>query len=314
MKITKPTVWFGAAALVAVFFAALMMRSNPPEAEAPKANAEHPNLFPFVHSMEGTKPDGDLKVATNDALVVDAELGRMFDYYLSAVGEKSIDAIRVETERELDRKLQPAAAAEAKRLLGRYLQYKRDLVEVEKNPQVAGTTAAAVRGRLLAMQKVRAKYFSAKENEGLFGFNDAYDLDAVARIEITDNKTLTDAQKKEKLAAVDAAMSPALREEREAPLRVTRLEEAAQKIRANGGTEQDVYRMRATAISPEAAGRLAEVDQEEAAWKARIASYLAERNKLLSNNQSEADRAAAIQQLRQARFNAGEQGRLPAYE
>ncbi len=299
--------------LVASFCVVMIMLPSTKENTVPKVAAA-PNLFPFVHSMEGTKPDGDIKVAGGDELVVDAELGRMFDYYLSAMGEKSLAAIQVETERELDRKLKPAAAAQAKRLLGRYLEYKRDLVEVEKNPQIAGGTAAAVKGRLLAMQKVRAKYFSAKESEGLFGFNDAYDLDAVARIEITDNKALTEAQKKEKLAAVDAAMSPALREEREAPLRLVRLEEAAQKIRAQGGTEQDVYRMRASAISPEAAGRLAEVDQEEAAWKARIAAYLAERSKLMSNHQSEAERTSAIQRLRQARFSADEQRRLPAYE
>jgi lipase chaperone LimK len=76
--------------------------------------------------------------------------------------------------------------------------------------------------------------------------------------------------------------------------------------------EQEVYQMRAKAVSPEAAARLALVDQEEAAWKAKIAEYLAARNKL--QGLPEANRIAAIQQLRDARFSQEGQARLSAYE
>ncbi|MFD2270070.1 hypothetical protein ACFS07_00330 [Undibacterium arcticum] len=57
--------------------------------EAAPQRAADANLFPFVRSMDGTRPDGDLRLAAGDALVVDARLRRMFDYYLSAVGEKA---------------------------------------------------------------------------------------------------------------------------------------------------------------------------------------------------------------------------------
>jgi lipase chaperone LimK len=240
----------------------------------------------------------------------------MFDYYLSAVGEKSLDAIRAETEKELDRRLKPGAAGEAKRLLARYMDYKRELVAVEKNQKAVGGAAESARARLLAMQEARSHFFSAKESQALFGFDDAYDMDAVARLEISQNKSLTDAQKLEKLAALDAALPPALREARDAPLKVVKLEESVQKMRTQGASEDDIYRMRAAALTPEAASRLAEVDQEEATWKSRIASYLAERNKLTATgaNLSEADRLAAIKQLREARFTVDEQKRLAAYE
>ncbi|MBI3231127.1 MAG: lipase chaperone [Burkholderiales bacterium] len=288
---------------------------RPAPVAAPSANPEQ-NLFPFVRSLEGTRSDGDLKVATDDSLIVDAELGRMFDYYLSAIGEKSLDAIRAEAERELDRKLKPNAAKQAKRLLGQYLDYKRALVDIEKDQKLAGSTAAIVRARLAAMQKVRAQFFTPQEAQGLFGFSDAYDMDAVARLEVADDKTLNDTQKKEKLAAIDAAMSPQLREEREAPLRIVKAEETVKAMRAQGATEQDVYRYRASTFSPEAAARLAEVDKEEAEWKARIAQYLGERKKIQAEmaQQPEATREAALQQLRLARFSAEEQSRLVAYE
>ncbi|RJF91863.1 lipase secretion chaperone [Noviherbaspirillum saxi] len=49
-------------------------------------------------------------------------------------------------------------------------------------------------------------------------------------------------------------------------------------------------------------------------WKARIATYLAERSKLLNAGGTEADRQAVIQQLRQLRFSPQEQLRVPVYE
>lgn len=312
MKIRKSFAWIGAAALAAALFATLMLRQH--EADpVPKPRTE-PNLFPFVRSMEGTRPDGEIKVGADDALVVDAQLGRLFDYYLAAVGEKSVAEIRTEIEHELDRRLKPAAAREAKLLLTRYLDYKRALVDVEKDLQKTAGSGGTARARLTAMQQLRTRFFSATETDGLFGFDDSYDMDAVARLEINQDKSLSAAQKKEKLAALDAAMPAALREAREAPLVVVKLEESAQKMRAQGASEDDIYRMRAAALTPEAAARLAAVDQEELAWKNRIAAYQAERNKLTGANLPEADRQAALQQLREARFSPDEQRRLTAYE
>lgn len=300
--------------MLAIAWLAFSHRTPAPAEVATENKDAH--LFSFVRSLEGTRSDGDLKVAADDNLVVDAELGRMFDYYLSALGEKSLDAIRVEAERELDRKLKPNAAKQAKRLLAQYLDYKRALIDVEKDQKLTGTTAAIVKSRLLAMQKVRAQFFTPQEAQALFGFNDAYDMDAVARMEVADDKNLTDAQRKEKLAAIDAAMSPQLREEREAPLRIVKAEEEVKTMRARGASEQDIYQFRATTFSPDAAARLAEVDKEEAQWKERISNYLNERNKINSDmaQQPENLRLAALQQLRLARFNSEEQSRLVAYE
>ncbi len=105
-----------------------------------------------------------------------------------------------------------------------------------------------------------------------------------------------------------------MRADREASLLVTRLDEAAQKIRADGGSEDDVYRMRAAATSPEAANRLADLDRDEAAWKARIAAYRAQRSSVLAAPGSDADHATAISELRNRLFTPEEQRRLAAYE
>ena len=295
----------GAGVLVAGLLVLSLSRPETASTPAPRTDA---NPFAFVRSMEGTKPDGDIKQSVEGQLVVDAELGHLFDYYLAGMGEKDLAAIRAEIERELDRRLKPGAAAQAKRLLASYLDYKRALAGLEQSLKGGGDLARSARDRMEAMQKLRAGYFTPSEIAGLFGFSDAYDLDALRRLEITTDPTLTPPQRAEKLAELDKKLSPVMREEREAPTRVIRTEESVLKMRAQGATDDEVYRVRSAAFSTEGANRLADLDREEAAWQGRIKAYLAERSAVPTGSE------AALQQLRDKHFNAVEQRRLGAYE
>ena len=267
-----------------------------------------PDAFAFVRSMEGTRPDGEVKQSAEGVLVVDAELGHLFDYYLAGMGEKDLAAIRSEIERELDRRLKPGAAAQAKRLLGSYLDYKRALAGLEQRLKDMGELGKSARARMEAMQKLRADFFTATEIAELFGFSDAYDLDALRRLEISTDSTLSAPQRAAKLAELDQKLSPAMREEREAPSRVLRTEEAVLHMRARGASDDEIYRVRAAAFSTEGANRLAELDRDEAAWKGRIKAYQAERVAVPAGAE------AALQRLRDQHFNPEEQRRLGAYE
>ena len=221
-------------------------------------------LFAFVPSMEGTRPDGDLKTQAGEQLVVDAELGHLFDYYLAGLGEKGLDAIRTEIERELDRRLKPGPARQAKQLLSSYLAYKQALAGIESTLAPSGGVAQSARARLLAMRGLRSAYFTPGQSAGLFGATDMADDDAVAR------------------------------------------------LRAGGAGDNEVYSLRAATFSPEAAARLADVDRDEAAWKARIGAYLTQRAALMAQPAQQKD--AALRQLRDQSFSQEEQRRLGAYE
>ncbi len=289
--------------------ALLYLSLSRPDIAAPQQVRAAPDPYAFVRSMEGTRPDGVIVQSDDGQLVVDAELGHLFDYYLAGLGEKDLGAIRREIERELDRRLKPGPAAQAKRLLGSYLAYKGALAELEKGMVASADMVTSARARLVAMQKLRASFFTPFEIAGLFGFSDAYDQDALARIEISQDPKLTAPQRIEKLAALDKKLSPAMREEREAPTRVLRTEESVRAMRAQGASDDEVYRLRAAAFSTEGASRLAALDREEATWNGRITAYLAERGTLAAGAET-----AGAQQLRDRHFSPEEQRRLGAYE
>lgn len=291
------------AAVAAVLWMAAFGQGEP--SAAPSAVAVPPAAKPFAPSLEGTRPDGAIRVAPDDGIVVDAQLIALFEYYLSTVGEKSPSEVQAQVERELDRTLRPAAADAAKRALARYLAYKRALATLEAEPGLAGPDAASLVRRLDALARVRAQFFTKAEIAAIFGQEDAANADALARMRIREDQSLTTQQREERLAALDASLPAGLREEREAPLRVARLQQEAERMRAAGAAEEDIFRMRAEAFGADAAGRLAEVDREEAAWRQRVGAYLAQRKGLSD---------AAVSALRSRMFSEEEQRRLPVYE
>lgn len=278
------------------------------------------NPVAFARSLHDTQPDGDLSAlqasgaAGASGALAYGELRRLFDYYLGTVGEQTIEAITAHIRGELQRNLSPAHAQKAQRLLALYIEFKRELVELDGKPELAGGGVATIRRRMLAMQDLRGRYFSQEEVQGMFGHEDDYDMDAVARLEISQDPTLSEAEKQRRLAALDASLPAHLRAERDATHVVVRVEQEAQALRAKGASEDDVYRMRAKAFDPQAAARLAEVDRDEAVWKSRIAHYLNERARLLGALTSEAERQASVGQLQQSLFSAAERPRLMAYE
>ena len=246
--------------------------------------------------------------------MLDPALIRLFDYWLTTVGERPLAAIQAQVEHDLDGRLGPRAARQAKDVFDALPAVQDGAEGRSAPPSAAGRSVDMLREGLRTMLALRATYFSDAESQALFGPQDAEASAALARMAIEQDPALDDAQRRERLAALDARLPASVRAEREAPLAVVRLEEAAQKIRADGGSEDDVYRMRAAATSPEAANRLADLDRDEAAWKARIAAYQSQRGAVLATPGSDAEHAAAMGELRNRLFTPEEQRRLAAYE
>jgi len=102
------------------------------------------------------------------------------------------------------------------------------------------------------------------------------------------------------------AASPSAPAANEQPLHA--VESAVRRVRAGGGGEDEVYRLRAEALPARTIAMLTEREQAEQRWMGRIEAWRAERAKL-----DPAD-AAALQALRARLFSADEHARLEAYE
>ncbi|RJF91862.1 lipase secretion chaperone [Noviherbaspirillum saxi] len=193
---------------MAAIFVGVAWFAHEDEAPAAKVVVEE-NLFAFVRPMDGMqlearpKPDAARTVEVQ-ALVVNTDLRQLFDHFLAEQGEKSLNEVRAEAEREIEQRLQPGPAAEAKRLLGRYLDYQRALEDADKEALPADGTIATLHAQAEAMRYRRARFLSTQEVQGLFGPYDPLGPHALAKLELYQDPALSNEQKAEKIAALEA--------------------------------------------------------------------------------------------------------------
>ncbi|MDT7518248.1 lipase secretion chaperone [Rhodoferax sp. TBRC 17660] len=175
-----------------------------------------------ARSLQGTAPDGLHAVQTMGlhalptqcreagcTVLPYAELKRLFDYYLSTVGELSVEEIGAQIRTVLAQNLKPVQLPQAERLLERYLSFKKALVVVEQQFAKTPPGNAVLRERFEAMRVVRARFFSAEEAQAMFGAEDLHDLDALARLDIVNDAQLSPQDKQARLAALDKQLPPA---------------------------------------------------------------------------------------------------------
>lgn len=276
--------------------------------------ANQPALAQPAPSQRDTVADGQIR-SDADGLQLDEGLIRLFDYHLAALGEQTLDQITHHIERDLASKLSPKAAANAQRLLKQYLAYKTALIALDKDASLQGDQLAVLERRLNAQRALRLTFFSVHENQALFGWQDRFDTDALARQKVQQNAALSAAQKLAQLTELDRQLPPEMLAARQAPVQHLALNDSVTAARQRGASDTEIYHLRAMNVGDEAATRLATLDKEEADWQARIKAYLADVAIIRSQTGlDEAARNKAIIQLRQSRFNETEQLRLVAYE
>lgn len=287
------------------------------------ANTRHP----VAPSLAGTDVDGKLQFFAHlqsnpSALgqVPNEALKRMFDYHLSAIGEVDEATALKSIEQEIAKHFSGAQAAAARRLLDAYVNYQKAIAQLEQQlakqaPTQGEPDVAMLRKRYEAMRQLRAQFFDSRQHQEMFGSDEAYDGVALSQLEVSQDPRLSAAQKASRLQTIHEQMPAHVRAELEAPRQILVLGERVEQLRAQGASDDEVYRLRAQSASPEAAARLAEFDREEADWRQRIAHYLAQRQRVMQSPEGgAAHKQALIEQLRAQLFAAHEWPRLVAYE
>lgn len=301
--------WIALAIGTTLLLSAAMALQSPPPPAPVAAPAPKPQRPLFAPSLSGTQPDGE--IALGDLQLNPALLQR-FDYYLTATGERSLADITAQISRDLDQELKPSAAAEAKRILAKYLQFKEALASLALNPALAGQSLDTLHLRLLAIQNIRSRFFTRDEITALFAEEDQQDAQLEERLAISQNRQLGAQQQAQQLAALDSRLSAGQQKARSSLTTHLTLAAQVEAAKLQGAGTGQIYQLRSQSAGEAAAARLAALDVEEAAWQAKTERYLAEKSVLPSLPPAERD--SARQQLRDRYFSAQEQKRLAAYE
>lgn len=270
---------------------------------------------PAVHreppaSLAGSRPDGALAAGAGGRLIVSPELRRAFEYWFAASGEESDAELAARIATEIRRQLDAPAETQALALLERFVAYRARARALAADGAVNGDLAA----RVAAVRDLRRELFGA-EGAALFADEDALVDFALAERRIAEDPALSPAERVTRLEALRAEAPAAVRATRDAVLAPQRLAADELQRRAEGASDDDIRRLREERVGAEAAERLAALDAQRAAWRARVDAYRAERSLIDADPALDAEgRAAAIAALRDRSFAGPERLRIEALD
>lgn len=264
-------------------------------------------------SFAGTAVDGGLHVDANGQLIIDEDVRRLFDYFLASIGEESLGASVERLRSYIDSRLDEPARARAQTLLDQYLDYKRELVLLERDlPQLANLDA--LRQREAAVQALRARLFDAETHQAFFAQEEGYNRFTLERLAIAQDAGLDADAKGQAIDRLRASLPPEL-QDAVLPELQQELRQHTARLQAEGASAAQIRQMRQQLVGAEATTRLEALDGQRQNWQKRLNDYLAAKARIENNaGLSAGDRATALEALAAERFDERERLRLEAAE
>lgn len=265
-------------------------------------------------SQQDTEVNCQISMDGSNRLIVNEQTRNCFEYFITQYGEKSIDQIKKDFKTYIAQGHKEPALSQIYDLWDRYMQYRErlgDLVppsEDKESPQY-------YRAIYNSTQNLRKQFFSNYEIEGLFGKENTYHEYTLKRMEVVNDKKLSESEKAKKLKELFDELPEDWKESLEQINKLDDLRKLTADIKARGGSNEEIRQMRLNLVGPEATQRLETLDTQRSEWKGNVNQYLDERDSIMKSNMSDSAKQQAVQQLRNQHFKSKEdQLRLSTFE
>jgi lipase chaperone LimK len=260
-------------------------------------------------SLQGTLPDGEVTLDAHGRILPTPGLRRLFDYFLSSIGELDVAAIRALLLAHVRGQHGDTIARDVGEAFDRYVDYQRALSDAE--PGLGSDLDA----RLAFAKRLRRKFFDAVSADAYFGEEEAYAEYTLQRMRIAGDASLDDAERASRLQALEHTLSAEQRAGQQQASTAVIAEEQSRQFDAINASPGERHAERSALFGEEAAHRLAELDRQRSAWDQRTAAYQQARNAIqLDSRYSAIQRERMIGELRARSFDGNEARRVSALE
>jgi lipase chaperone LimK len=260
-------------------------------------------------SLRDSAPDGEVTLDAAGRVRASLELRRLFDYFLSAIGELDVAAIRALLLAHVRGLHGEAVAAEVIALFDRYVDYQHALQAL---PTPIGES---LRERLARVRELRRRVLDPAMADAFFADEERYTEYSLDRRDLVADRSLDAATRDARLAELDARLPPEQRARMQEANAAVLIDEQNRQFAALDLDPAQRQAEREALFGAEAAARLAAVDAEQAAWERRVAAYVQARDAIRADPAlAPAARERAIAALRARSFDAAEQRRIGSLE
>lgn len=232
--------------------------------------------------------DGELIFDAAGNLVVSRSLRRLFDHFLSTIGDVELAQIQQQLLRYIIANAPTAAADQGQQLLQTYLDYKTRLQELTEQQQYLGQQPQQIKRRIELKQSLRRHFFEHEVVQAFFSVEESAENLLMQQWAIQQDASLSLQQQADALAAIarpaskEQALLQLLRDRR-ANLEPVQFDEAAEQ-------------------------RLAQLGRKRLQWQGRLQQYRLQRVGLSTDDDS------ALLALREQYFSAVEIKRVAALD
>ena len=263
-----------------------------------------------------------LNVDANGELIVNSKIKNLFDFYLGAIGEESLEDITNRTRWELEEQLQEPALSKALGIYFSYLDYMQQVDQLKAahlgsiDPMNPLSSLSEILFVKQGLRDSRRKYFDQETVSVFFAKEDEYDHYMLSRAEILSSEQLSTTQKEAAIASLQSSTPEwLLLQERESTA-IQNYMHQEQSLLRSGASKSDVQNQRLERFGEQAAENLNHLDSQRAEWDKRLQSYRSELNSLLGDN---ADTSSALfletqKTLRTKYFTGSELNRISALD
>lgn len=255
-------------------------------------------------SLRDTAVDGALTLNAAGKAVPDRTMRRLFDYFLTRLGEREPAAIRDDLRRHLQPRVGAAVQAQVLAWFDAYVALERESAALD--------TGSDLRADLERRRELRRRRLGATVAQAWYGEDERRLEHAISRQALLHDRRLTPAQRAVRLQELDAAHGLDADPTRTESDTVARAMRQSAQFEAQGAAPERRYAERQAAFGPEAAQRLAELDQRRAQWNRRVATYRAGRERVLADRGLDAAQREARLAALLAPFDARERRRIEA--
>ena len=264
-------------------------------------------------SQQDTEINCQLRLDQAQQLIVNEQTKQCFEYFISQYGEKEIKQI----ERDFSDYIQTAYHSPSREqildLWQRYLEYRQQLAHIAK--PIGEENAAYFSQIFRSTQDLRQQFFNGVEIEGLFGHEDIYQQYTLSRLNILENKTLSEQDKAQQLSQLFQNLPNDWQDNLKTLSQLEDLRTLTNELKARGGSATELKQLRLNLVGAEATARLEQLDQQRQTWKNNVQQYLSARDQILQSGLSDSSKQQNINQLKQQYFPQKQQQlRLETFE
>jgi len=259
-----------------------------------------------------------LDVNQDGSLSINKKILHLFEFYLSAMGEESLEVIVTRIKSNLSEQLTGQALDEALHILEGYMQYRNEITVLKQEyNRASGIDEYSFEDIIDArneLAQARWRFLSSEVIAAFFEQEDEYESYMLRLAVITKDQSLSKEQKDNAVAMLNAQTPSWLIEQQNAASQLNSYRQQYRELVSQGATDSELSIFREQEFDVEVSDRLAKLDTKRLRWQHRLSEYRIELETILAIESDHQAQQTLIDELRRHYFSSQEVRRVRALD